>query len=144
VATDPDLPVQTLTFSLLAGAPAGAEIDATSGHFGWTPGPVAAPTTNAFTVSVTDHGSPAQTANRSFNIVVQPELRADISLNSGSVLISVPATAGRSYRLEFKDDLTSVVWSPTGQEATAQTGSLTFTNSPDGGQQRFYRVLRLD
>jgi putative Ig domain-containing protein len=36
-ATDPDLPAQTLTFSLVS-APAGASIDASSGVFTWTPG----------------------------------------------------------------------------------------------------------
>jgi hypothetical protein len=35
-ATDPDLPAQTLTFSLV-GAPAGAAIDSSSGVFSWTP-----------------------------------------------------------------------------------------------------------
>jgi hypothetical protein len=36
-ATDPDLPANTLTFSLGAGAPTGASIDATTGVFRWTP-----------------------------------------------------------------------------------------------------------
>lgn len=35
-ATDPDLPANTLTFSLV-GAPAGASIDPTTGEFSWTP-----------------------------------------------------------------------------------------------------------
>src|SRR5262249_62387383 len=36
-ATDPDLPAQALTFSLV-GAPAGASIDASTGAVTWTPG----------------------------------------------------------------------------------------------------------
>jgi len=36
-ASDPDTPAQALTFSLGAGAPTGASIDATTGVFTWTP-----------------------------------------------------------------------------------------------------------
>ena len=36
-ATDADIPANTLTFSLDAGAPAGATINATTGAFSWTP-----------------------------------------------------------------------------------------------------------
>jgi len=36
-ATDPDLPANTLTFSLAAGAPAGATINSTTGVFTWQP-----------------------------------------------------------------------------------------------------------
>ena len=37
VATDPDIPANGLTFSLDAGAPAGASIDPLTGAFSWTP-----------------------------------------------------------------------------------------------------------
>src|SRR5207249_3403657 len=36
-ASDPDIPSQALTFSLDAGAPAGATINAANGVFTWTP-----------------------------------------------------------------------------------------------------------
>jgi hypothetical protein len=36
-ATDADVPANTLTFSLGAGAPAGATINGTTGAFSWTP-----------------------------------------------------------------------------------------------------------
>jgi hypothetical protein len=36
-ASDPDIPIQTLTFSLGSGAPAGASINPTTGVFSWTP-----------------------------------------------------------------------------------------------------------
>src|SRR6266850_1131075 len=47
VATDPDLPPQTLTFSLTLGSPAatGATIGATTGAFSWTPTEVQGPGT---------------------------------------------------------------------------------------------------
>src|SRR5882672_5808953 len=55
-ATDADIPANTLTFSLDAGAPPGATIGATTGAFSWTP------TTSAtvpVTIRVTDNGAPA-------------------------------------------------------------------------------------
>ncbi|HVK09154.1 MAG TPA: cadherin domain-containing protein [Gemmataceae bacterium] len=52
-ATDPDLPAQTLTFSL-AGAPAGATINPTTGAFSWTPTEAQGPEVFVFNVRVSD------------------------------------------------------------------------------------------
>src|SRR5439155_20390858 len=54
-ATDSDIPANTLTFSLDAGAPPGATINAATGAFSWTPS-----TTGTFpvTIRVTDNGTP--------------------------------------------------------------------------------------
>src|SRR6185295_16455038 len=68
-ATDSDLPSQTLTFSLDAGAPAGAAITS-AGVFTWTPNENQGGTTNTITVRVTDNGSPAQSASETITIVV--------------------------------------------------------------------------
>jgi hypothetical protein len=51
-ATDPDLPANTLTFSLEPGAPAGASINASNGVFTWTPTEAQGPSTNTITVRV--------------------------------------------------------------------------------------------
>ena len=68
-ATDSDLPAQTLSYSLDAGFPAGASIDAATGVFNWTPTSVQ---TGAFdvTVRVTDSGTPAQSAFETITITV--------------------------------------------------------------------------
>ncbi len=55
-ATDPDLPANTLTFSLI-GAPSGASINPSSGVFAWTPAS-AQIGSHTFTVRVTDNGTP--------------------------------------------------------------------------------------
>ena len=65
-ATDPDLPPQSFTFSLAAGAPTNATINATTGAFSWTPTSAQALTTNSITVRVTDSGVPALSATRTF------------------------------------------------------------------------------
>src|SRR5205814_4711007 len=68
VATDADLPSNVLAFSLDAGAPAGATINATTGVFTWTPpdGPVTA----TVTVRVTDNGTPALSDFETLHITV--------------------------------------------------------------------------
>src|SRR5262249_13940562 len=48
-ATDPDLPANTLTFSLEPGAPTGASIDSATGVFSWTPTEAQGPSTNLIT-----------------------------------------------------------------------------------------------
>jgi len=75
-ASDSDLPANTLTFSLDA-APSGASVSA-GGQFTWTPTFEQAGTTNTVTVRVTDNGSPALSATRSFAVIVTASgLRAD-------------------------------------------------------------------
>ncbi len=56
-ATDADIPVQTLTFSLGPGAPAGASITP-AGLFSWTPTSSQGPGSYQITIRVTDNGSP--------------------------------------------------------------------------------------
>ena len=55
VATDADRPLNELTFSLDAGAPAGLTIDATTGELTWLP---TSPGTQEVTIRVTDNGQP--------------------------------------------------------------------------------------
>ncbi len=58
-ASDPDLPANALTFSLDAGAPAGASIHAMTGVFSWTPTEAQGPGSYDVTIRVTDNGTPA-------------------------------------------------------------------------------------
>jgi autotransporter-associated beta strand protein len=71
VANDPDVPPQTLTFSLLS-FPAGASIDPGSGLFTWRPTVAQANTTNLVTIQVTDNGTPNLNASQSFSVIVNP------------------------------------------------------------------------
>ncbi len=58
LATDADLPVNNLTFSLDAGAPAGSTIDPSTGQFSWTPPGGTSPGNHTVTIRVTDDGVP--------------------------------------------------------------------------------------
>jgi hypothetical protein len=69
-AADPDVPAQTLTFSLEAGAPAGASIDPLSGVFSWTPGEDQGPGVYPLTVIVTDDGIPPLSDAETFTVTV--------------------------------------------------------------------------
>lgn len=71
VASDSDIPAQTLSFS--AQAPTGAQINPTTGVFTWTPSAAQIPGTNSVTITVTDNGSPAQSASRQFLVVTAKE-----------------------------------------------------------------------
>ncbi len=68
-ATDADLPPQSLTFSLGAGAPAGASI-APDGVFSWTPTEQQGPGQYPITVVVTDNGQPALTDSETIQVNV--------------------------------------------------------------------------
>jgi hypothetical protein len=69
VATDSDLPMNTLTFSLL-NAPTGASINSTSGVFSWTPTESQGPGSYNLTVRVTDNGTPNLHAEEAITITV--------------------------------------------------------------------------
>ncbi len=81
-ATDGDLPANTLTYSLDAGAPAGASITA-GGAFTWTPAEADGPGTFPVTIRVTDDGAPTADASETINITVNeindpPVLTGDV------------------------------------------------------------------
>jgi hypothetical protein len=145
-ATDPDLPPQTLTFSLAAGAPTGAVINATSGAFRWAPSLAQTPSTNFITVRVSDNGTPALSAARTFQAVVVAGflVRSIVFQPNGDVVLQVGATIGKTYRVEYKDDLNAATWTQLGTDHVAQSTPLTILDHPGASPQRFYRVRQLD
>jgi len=70
VASDTNVPAQTLTFSLDAGAPAGASLNATNGQFTWTPSEAQGPGVYPVTIRVEDSGSPSLSDSRMIIITV--------------------------------------------------------------------------
>lgn len=69
-ATDPDLPAQTVIFSLAPGVPAGMTIDATTGQIEWTPAPEFAGQSFVVGVIASDSGNPASAAVMEFPVKV--------------------------------------------------------------------------
>src|SRR5439155_7614640 len=68
-ASDSDLAANTLTFSLVS-APAGVNLNPSSGVLSWTPSQAQGPSTNLITVRVTDSGAPPLSDTKSFTVVV--------------------------------------------------------------------------
>jgi N-acetylmuramoyl-L-alanine amidase len=142
-ATDPDLS-QTLTFSLDPGAPDGADIDAETGVFTWTPSTAQAGT-NTIIVRVTDSGTPALSDAHGFAIAVTlPEsVVAAIYHSETNIVISWTAVPGQTYRVQFKDDLAQTNWSDLPPDVVATQEQAEKFDAP-GPVQRFYRVQLLE
>ena len=68
-ATDEDSDGK-LTYSLSAGAPEGAKIDAASGEFRWTPAATMVPGSVKVTVQVADAGTPPATTTQEITLTV--------------------------------------------------------------------------
>ncbi|MHC4401514.1 MAG: reprolysin-like metallopeptidase, partial [Planctomycetota bacterium] len=77
-AADPDVPTDTLTYSLDAGAPAGASIDASTGAFTWTPAEAEGPGAYNVTVRVTDDGTPATSDYETIAVTVNEVNRSPV------------------------------------------------------------------
>lgn len=68
VATDADVPANTLTYSLVSG-PEGLTV-APTGVVSWSPTEAQGPSTNLVTVKVTDNGTPPLSATQQFTVIV--------------------------------------------------------------------------
>jgi hypothetical protein len=145
-ASDAETPAQSLRFSLQGMAPAGAEIHSTSGVFTWTPLATQTPSTNVFPVRVTDDGEPPLSAERAFTVRVAPppRLAPIVKGESGRVRLSWEALSGKSYRVEFKNQLDDALWLPLSADFTARGSVISIEDDLGGLSQRFYRLLILD
>src|SRR5439155_8612903 len=81
-AFDPDIPAQTLKYTLGPGAPVGASINPATGIFTWAPTEAQGPSTNPITIKVTDNGSPPASASETIVIMVN-------EVNSSPMLLPV-------------------------------------------------------
>ena len=145
-ASDSDTPAQLLAHALDGIVPAGATLEAATGLFSWMPAPAQAPSTNSFVVRVTDSGLPPLSATRAFTVFVMlpPKLSAMTGPVNGQVSITWETAAGKSYRVQFKNDLGESEWQPLGDPRVAAGTSLTITDSLGASPQRFYRIVILD
>jgi hypothetical protein len=142
--TDPNLPAQSLAYTLDVGTGTGATLDATNGVFFWTVGNGFAGTTNDFTVRVTDDGVPPLSDTKSFAItVVAPPTIVSGVLSNDLVTLEWTAIPGQGYRMQLKPDLTLTNWTDIPGDVTATNSLATGTNAVNNATQQFYRVLVL-
>jgi pectate lyase len=143
VVTDPDLPSQTLTFSLLSG-PNNAvltQINNTNATFNWRPLISQAGTTNPITVKVADNGAPILSATQSFNVIVRAPVQPQIPVfgfNDGQFSLTITGDTGPDYIVLASTNLTD--WdgiftnhSPPPPFVWSDSGASNFS-------QRFYRI----
>jgi hypothetical protein len=141
-ATDSDSPAQTLTWRL-ATQPAGATISAASGLITWRPAISQSPSTNSFTVVVTDNGVPAMSATQNFSVVVlrpATPVFSSPAIASGTFRSSISGSVGPDYSVYATTNLTSG-WQLL---LTTNPAVMPFQFSDPNAtnfQQRYYRVL---
>jgi subtilisin family serine protease len=138
-ASDPDN--DALTFTLDAGAPAGAMINGSTGAFSWTPAE-SQTGTHSIIVRVTDSGSPPATATTSFTIVVAERVSiASIRQTTpGEVVLTWNSSAGAEYRIEFTDRLDGH-WQ--NHSSITAHDSVSSVSDNIAGSRRFYRIVRV-
>jgi hypothetical protein len=81
---------------------------------------------------------------RAANILGGPLQVTQISFNVGTVTLSWSAIAGRTYRVDFKDDLGAATWTQLGASIPATGNALTVMDPVGSKARRFYRITRLD
>jgi hypothetical protein len=127
-ATDADLPAQSLSYSL-AGAPAGASIDAGTGVFSWTPTEAQGPGSYSFDVLVSDGAlSDSETITVTVTEVNDAPILAALgnqTVNEGS-LLSFTASA-TDADLPAQSLSYSLTGAPAGATINATTGAFRWT-----------------
>lgn len=107
-ASDPEVPPQTLTWSLLSGPP-NATLGATSGVLSWRPTLAQSPCVTNFQVKVEDNGLPAFAATQSFQVSVSAPARPAFSQTSaggdGQFLMQISGDAGPDYSVYASTNL---------------------------------------
>lgn len=141
IATDAELPAQTLTFNLLA-APTNAtltSLNASNALFTWRPLISQSPSTNVIRVKVTDNGTPALSTTNNFVITISAATRPLLnSITVGShVNLSATGLIGPDYSLFTTTNLVDWQLLLT-TNPTAMPVLFTDTNRSDAA--RFYRL----
>ena len=139
VATDAEVPAQTLTFSSL-NAPTNSILNSTNGIFLWRPLVSQAGMTSSVSIQVADNGTPILTATNNFRIMVNPlnqTVISSITLTNGQARLTANGTFGPDYTLLTSTNLAS--WQPVVKsDSPALPVQLLDTNQI--GAQRFYRL----
>ncbi len=141
-ATDSDVPAQTLTWSLTT-HPAGASIDVASGVITWRATISQSPSTNLFTVVVTDNGVPSLSATQSFSVVVlrpAPATFSSPAVTSGTFHAAISGSLGPDYSVYAATNLSSE-WQLLLITNPAALPFEFIDPNATNFQQRYYRVL---
>jgi hypothetical protein len=145
-ATDPDIPTNTLTFSLVS-PPAGMTINPVTGAISWTPNGSQTPSTNTITAAVTDNGVPQMGATNTFlvtvsTVAVPAPVIQSIFIASNTAAITWSAVSNHTYRLQYQGTVPMTTnWTDAVPDIIATGSTASATNACGGAEQRFYRVM---
>ena len=134
---------QALTYSILSGAPAGATLT-TAGLFTWNTAFSLVPSTNHVTVQVADNGAPMMTDTETFTLIGLPP-PPTIGVSGNQITIGFQTIPGKTYRVEYQDNLNAAVWQRlNNQDYVAAGASLVVQDNIGANPQRFYRIVQID
>lgn len=140
-ASDTDVPVQTLAYSLPV-APPSAVVHPASGVITWRPPVAAAGLSNLFTVRVVDDGIGSLAATQSFTVVVNPLNRPSTGnpqFTNHLFQLTLNGDYGPDYIVQASTNLTT--WTSLATNASPVL-PFTWTDlAATNFNQRFYRVL---
>jgi hypothetical protein len=140
IATDADVPAQTLTFSLVTNPP-GATINPSSGVLNWRPSIAQSPSTNPFSVKVADNGVPSLSATQSFQVTVLQPVKPVITapgFSNGVFNFTLTGDSGPDYVVHASTNLTT--WQPVWTNSLPVPPFLFLDPGATNFNQRFYRV----
>jgi hypothetical protein len=141
VANATGVPAQTLTWSLTT-HPQGATINSTTGLITWRPAISQSPSTNLFTVVVTDGATPPMSSSQTFSVVVLQPLRPSLSsptINAGGFEFAVNGSQGPNYDIYTATNLLQG-WQLLLVTNPAALPFLFTDPLPASFQQRYYRI----
>jgi hypothetical protein len=103
------------------------------------------PQTSSVTVCVADNGSPSLNNTKSFTIAVVPPPRVlSGTFTNGGFKLTWSTYPGKTYRVQFKDDLNTYPWTTLGSDSVAVGSSLSASDADPSSRQRFYRIQQVN
>ena len=143
-ASDPDLPANTLTFTL-TGAPTGAAIDPTTGVFTWTPTEAQGPGVYSFDVVVTDNGTPNLEDRETITITVAETNTAPTANSIGGQFVDEGDTVSLTATATDPDvPANTLTWSlDSGPGSVDGAGNYTWVTGETDGPGTYTVVLRV-
>ncbi len=146
-ATDPDLPANALTFSLID-APVGASIAPATGDFVWVPTETQGPGSYTFTVRVTDNGSPTLFDEEEIVVSVAEVNAAPVLATIGDQWINELATLSFAAMATDPDLSTnaltfSLIGAPIGASIAPETGAFMWAPTEVQGPGSYTLTVRV-
>ena len=140
-ASDPDVPVQTITYNQI-NSPVGAALNPNTGVFNWRPAVAQSPSTQTVSVVVSDNGVTAMSATQNFSIVVSqpaPPVLGSAANTNGQFGFWVNGDVGPDYFIQVSTNLAN--WSALATVSAPVPPFFLMDPNSTNYSARFYRAL---